>query len=147
MSAAVKSILQEVKSRLQSTGWTLISGRHVDATTDTLPAATFFFHPDKGIGSNDDDLNRGPVSSGGLDDLYLVVEVADDVSSPADALIELEDIHDTVKTTLFPNGDRLLGDLARSEIVVTERQSFMPPDSQNVGKIQMTLKIPYVEDY
>jgi len=144
MSANVKGILSTLRARLQSTGYTLVQGRMVDPASDTIPAVSMAFHPDKGI---EQDESGQPVMTQSMEALYLVVTAVAEITDITQSLEALEDLHTAIHAAVFDAADRRLGGYARDDMRLMHRQSFVPDEYDSVGMIQLTLKIPYLEKY
>lgn len=146
MSSKVKSILTAIRERLGATGYPTISGRHIDVETDPIPCIALAFHPDGAISS----LERGREDTAraiSRQRLRLVVFAAREITDHAVALEQIEDLHTEVHAALFDKSDRRLGGLTMQDVMLESRQSYVPDQHSDVGLLEMTITIPYIEDY
>lgn len=146
MSERVKDILGVIRERLETTGYPFISGREIDFKTDPIPSISLSFHPKNGVIS--DDIDRyDNVREISRQTLVLVVHACVRIKNISRTLEELEDLHTIVHAALFDQNDRRLGRLARDPLMLRSRQNYVPDQHSDVGLIEMTLSIPYFEEY
>lgn len=146
MSEKVKDILKAVRTRLEGVGWPIVSGRMVDLETDPLPCISLRMVDIPGILSEEtgrENLARRLTRQ----ELTLEVSVVHRIESPDTALEELEDIHTKVHAALFDPKDRRMGLLLYDDLLLESRHSFVPESYVDVGLLQMTISLPYIEEY
>lgn len=141
MSQRVKDILVELKTRLETTGYTVFVGAEFsDPETDPLPHLAVFFGQD-GEKSLEGDLNSMSYSLQ-KEELHLVVEGHAKVD-PTQPLLDLEDLHTEVKDAVFKDGKFSDG----QNVVLTRRRSWPHSQYNHIAYFQIELRIPFREKY
>lgn len=148
MTTQLKKIYQEVQSRLVPTGYPIVVGRPVDANSDSFPCVAYFPHPKKGVETNEDDASM-PMHGAKRETLHLMVKVFIDADTIADYLLELEDAYEVVRDALLPEEDNgvYFSGLATDYPIQTHRNAGAPTDGDSIAEVEMTIAIPFIEDY
>lgn len=143
MSERVKDMLLALKARLQNTPYPVYLGREFfDDDVDAGPMISVFFSKD-GEKSLVTDLNE-LIAQLQEQELNLVIECHDKVDRD-DPLLDLEDMHTTIKSALFDVENRRL---AKGKIVKLKRRRSIPPErGSQYGRIYIEIVIPFHEEY
>lgn len=150
MSSTVKSILTELRERLSGLGYNFVSGRMIDLQSDTLPAIALKMG-DRGVQS-DENGREDTARAISRQTLYLTIVGCVQVTSFSTTLETLEDLETEIREAVFTPRDRTLKTasgkhLARSAIMLTSRQSYVPDEHSDVGLVEMNIEVPYIENY